>query len=206
VIAATEALLHLGKTVTKIAVQGNSKYTLSVKDPEDNSISEESFDIVVIATPLEIANIELEGIDIPQLTKRPFQTTHVTVVEGHLSKKYFNMAESDDLPDMIGTTEGVSFSSIAVKGKAKEHPVYKIFSRTQLSEEYLTSLFVERTFTKKFQWQAYPVMIPTDEFPPFRLHSQLYYLNAVENALSAMESEAVAAKNIANLIHKSWNL
>jgi len=36
-------------------------------------------------------------------------------------------------------------------------------------------------------------------WPPFKIDEGLFYINAMESAVSAMETEAVAARNIANL-------
>ena len=66
--------------MTKIAlktVDGKPKYEVSV-----GASSPEEFDIVVIAAPLEFANITFEGIDVPQ-QNRAFQVTHVTLVTGN---------------------------------------------------------------------------------------------------------------------------
>ena len=49
-------------------------------------------------------------------------------------------------------------------------------------------------------WEAYPRFSPPERFQPFRLAPGLYLNNAWENAASAMEMSAVAAKNCALLI------
>ena len=49
-------------------------------------------------------------------------------------------------------------------------------------------------------WQAYPHFSPPEHFQPFKLAPGLYLNNAWENAASAMEMSAVAAKNCALLI------
>ena len=36
------------------------------------------------------------------------------------------------------------------------------------------------------------------EWPPFEIAEDLYYINTMESAVSAMETQAVAARNIAN--------
>jgi hypothetical protein len=46
-------------------------------------------------------------------------------------------------------------------------------------------------------WAAYPAFSPPEAFPPFTLAPGLCYANAGENAASAMEVAAVAAKNCA---------
>ena len=49
-------------------------------------------------------------------------------------------------------------------------------------------------------WLAYPHFSPPERFQPFKLTEGLYLNNAWENAASAMEMSAVAAKNCALLI------
>ena len=49
-------------------------------------------------------------------------------------------------------------------------------------------------------WEAYPHFSPPERFQPFKLAPGLYLNNAWENAASAMEMSAVAAKNCALLI------
>lgn len=48
-------------------------------------------------------------------------------------------------------------------------------------------------------WKAYPHFSPPERFPPFQLAGGLFLVNAWENAASAMEMSAVAAKNCALL-------
>ena len=50
------------------------------------------------------------------------------------------------------------------------------------------------------EWKAYPHFSPPERFPPFQLVPGLYLNNAWENAASAMEMSAVAAKNCALLV------
>jgi prenylcysteine oxidase / farnesylcysteine lyase len=51
-------------------------------------------------------------------------------------------------------------------------------------------------------WFAYPKFAPPEEFAPFRLAEGIFYNNALENAASAMEMSAVAAKNNALLVQQ----
>ena len=51
-------------TVTKIK-KLNKEFSVSFSTPS-GEISEEKFDIVVIATPLDVSNIEIEGVELPK--------------------------------------------------------------------------------------------------------------------------------------------
>lgn len=41
---------------------------------------------------------------------------------------------------------------------------------------------------------------PANEWPTFRLAPGLYYVNAMESINSTLETEAVAARNVVNLL------
>ena len=58
------------------------------------------FAAVVIATPLELTNIQFKGIDLPHLPPRKFQSTISTFVTGSLNGSYFglNQAPEGTLP------------------------------------------------------------------------------------------------------------
>lgn len=51
-------------------------------------------------------------------------------------------------------------------------------------------------------WEAYPKFAPPEAFARFELAQGIYYNNAWENAASAMEMSAIAAKNSALLVHQ----
>lgn len=58
-----------------------------------------------------------------------------------------------------------------------------------------------RNETIKINWGAYPHYSAPEVFAPFILDGRhLYYVNAIENAASTMETSAVAAENIARLV------
>lgn len=55
------------------------------------------------------------------------------------------------------------------------------------------------------EWKAYPHFDPPEAFPPFKLTEGVCLNNAWENAASAMEMSAVAAKNCVLLLAKHLN-
>ncbi|KIY92512.1 hypothetical protein MNEG_15451 [Monoraphidium neglectum] len=78
--------------------------------------------------------------------------------------------------------------------------LYKVFSRSALTPDDVDALFVGGSVVDRTPWRAYPVFSPPEEFAPFELAPGLIYNNALENAASAMEVAAVAAKNSALLV------
>ncbi|KAK0567786.1 hypothetical protein OC861_002529 [Tilletia horrida] len=60
----------------------------------------------------------------------------------------------------------------------------KLFSPARLSDERLAELFGAGTvkWVYRKEWDAYPVLEPTSDFPPIVVDEGLYYLNALEPA------------------------
>eukprot|EP00879_Flechtneria_rotunda_P022346 GHRR01023577.1.p1 GENE.GHRR01023577.1~~GHRR01023577.1.p1 ORF type:complete len:446 (+),score=200.88 GHRR01023577.1:606-1943(+) len=81
-------------------------------------------------------------------------------------------------------------------------PLWKIFSEAPLSGDLLEQLFINSTVVVSKGWKAYPRFDPPEKFAPFLLGPALCYNNALENAASAMEVAAVAARNCALLLQK----
>ncbi len=119
------------------------------------------FDNVVIATPFQFSKIEA-GDDVIQhaIDEIPYVSLHVTIFSSpfRLSRSFFNLTDSDPLPDFILTTlakgdtptsgvEGAGkagFFSISIVRKAinsnngKEEYIYKIFSPAKLTADFLS--------------------------------------------------------------------
>lgn len=168
----------------------------------------ETFASVVIAAPLELAGLALDEPLRPRAPPREYQVTVATfVAASRLNATYFGAAGVEDL-DTITTTSNASipFNSVAVHGASGGRKVYKVFSRETLSAGLIRDIFANASAeTQQFVWHAYPVLRPSSPWPAFRLHrgahgGGLYYVNAMESSVSCMETEAVAAKNVALLL------
>ncbi|PRP86811.1 prenylcysteine oxidase [Planoprotostelium fungivorum] len=204
VVKETSAIVRTDTMVNKIRRienEGASKYIVEYDGKAD------TFDVVVIATPLEFSGIDIEEGVLPVEARfqRKYQVTHVTLVEGELDPTYFGHREGDLLPDTIGSVDGkgIPWRSVSIKGRSKggQH-VYKIFSGEEMKEEHLEKMFSKRSDTFHYRWDAYPVLTPNDrEAPPFRLHPGLYYVNGMENYASVIEGESIAGQNVAHLIY-----
>lgn len=100
------------------------------------------------------------------------------------------------------------FNSISIHGKVtrkdgepadKEEYLVKVFSKERAEDEWLESLFgkvgwvyrkvvshsseytdIISTQSNRIQWDAYPVLPPTSQFPPVKIDQGLYYVNAFE--------------------------
>jgi prenylcysteine oxidase / farnesylcysteine lyase len=212
-----DAMLHLGAVVTDVSesnadadADGCRRRTVRWRDSASGAVSEDAFDVVIIAAPLELAGITLPD-DAAALAartnvERRFQVTHVTMVAGQLEPAYFGRASLDELPHCIFTTEtdDVEFTSLCtnVMLNAPHWRLFKIFSRAESDDALLDRLFARRTFVRRWAWHAYPVMKPTpaSQMTPFELADNLYYASAFESAISCMETELYGALNVANLI------
>ena len=206
-----QGLLRVSNATVKTACRVQQIAHLPTGDQQGYMLSLESgeterFDAVIIATPLESAALTFQEISLPKsaYVKRAYQVTHVTLVVGHLNPTYFGGKSASDLPSFIMTTENsaIPFSSLEnIGGKDDpQHTIYKLFSRELISDELLSALFTERQQTERRHWQAYPVLKPMPEWPPFQLGRGLYYVNALESAVSTMETEAMASRNVVNLL------
>jgi prenylcysteine oxidase/farnesylcysteine lyase len=162
-------------------------------------------DLVVLATPAGPSALSFSGVEPPEsaLRSRPFQVTWATFVKGTPRAGYFGLTSAADLPDTVLTVEdeAIAFSSLGLVGASPEGAlVYKLFSREPVAESLLDEMFTRRDAVEQVRWDAYPVLRPGADLPPFRLADGLYWVNAMEFAVSTMETEAVAARNVANLI------
>jgi prenylcysteine oxidase / farnesylcysteine lyase len=170
----------------------------------------DTFDAVVMAVPVELSRIAFDApLDAHvDRTQRAFQVTHVTLVEARLNPAYFGV-QAHALPHLIMTTEDerVPFSSLMAWYRVQEQGEqrgYKIFSRTPISDQLLSELFVDSTWVHRTAFHAYPVLKP-QPMPTFRLHDGLFYVNAIESAFSTMETEAIGARNVASLVASYLN-
>ncbi|KAF5359929.1 hypothetical protein D9758_014001 [Tetrapyrgos nigripes] len=113
-------------------------------------------------------------------------------------------------PSMLLTTwEGVrrggkapEFNSVSYHGKINENEwVVKISSMEPVSDEWLEKVFDGQvTWVYRKEWDAYPVLPPTTEFPPVKVDTGFYYVNAFEPFISTMETETIAARNVVDLL------
>jgi prenylcysteine oxidase/farnesylcysteine lyase len=194
-----DATLHSGSEVAGLS-RAEPGFTVGLSNGRS-----QQHDVVLLATPAGPSTLELNGVEphASALRPRPFQTTWATFVVGEPRSEWFGLTGTAALPDTLLTLEddGIPFSSLGLVGETSEGlPVYKFFSREQLQESLVDEIFPRHEAVEQIRWQAYPVLRPSTDLPPFRLTEGLYWVNAMEFAVSTMETEAVAARNVANLV------
>lgn len=178
------------------------------------------YDIVVIAAPLnrKIANITFKNFSppVPEFSN-PYQQTVATFVHGRLNASFFGYRDpsafhlgaifTTENPKLFINSVGI-VSPVENRGSEEKPPlqsaVWKIFSREVLTKEQLNLLFSSYDSVKVKKWLAYPHYSPPNEFPAIILHDNIYYLNGIEWAASAMEMSSIAAKNAALLAYHRW--
>ncbi|THV06108.1 FAD/NAD(P)-binding domain-containing protein [Dendrothele bispora CBS 962.96] len=168
---------------------------------------------VILAAPFHQTGIKLPSALSSQIPEQPYVHLHVTLLttsSPHMSSEYLNMAPNTKPPSMLLTTwngarqglKAPEFNSISYHGKINEDEwVVKIFSMEAVEDEWLNSMFDGNvSWVYRKEWDAYPVLPPTTEFPPVKLDTGFYYVNAFEPFISTMETETIAARNVVDLL------
>ncbi|XP_024659841.2 prenylcysteine oxidase 1-like isoform X1 [Maylandia zebra] len=183
----------------------------------------ELYDIVVLATPLQASvgsGVQFQGFT-PPFDELPgsYHSTVATIVHGYLNTSFFGFPDprlfpfasvlTTDTPDLffnsVASVCPVNISAGFRRKQPQEAGVYKVFSPQLLEKSQLKTLFRSYYSVQVTEWQAYPRYSSSQRLPPVELHPNLYYLNGIEWAGSAMEMSSVAAKNIALLAYHRWN-
>ena len=80
--------------------------------------------------------------------------------------------------------------------------VWKVFSQKALTSVELNQLFSSQKQLEICDWLAYPhyATNQSEYLGQFEIRPNLFHLNVVEWAASAMEMSVISAKNIANFV------
>lgn len=170
------------------------------------------YDIVIIATPLhdEMSDIDFEDFPSPiENFPQHYHKLTSTFVDGTPNSKYFGVDNPEDLSEEILTcNDTILVNSCGKKTDVLGSPaqVYKVFSNSPPKEDDIKQMFTSKKDIRMFSMMAYPDYSTVgEELPPFVLHDQLYYVNAIELAASAMEMSSIAGKNVALLAYNHWH-
>jgi len=82
----------------------------------------------------------------------------------------------------------------------------KFMSHHPLNDAQLKTIFGERSviWTTVKAWDAYPILTPPTKLDSFIVDDDLYYTNALERAVSTLETSTIAAKNTVALLLRKW--
>jgi prenylcysteine oxidase/farnesylcysteine lyase len=127
----------------------------------------------------------------------------------------------------------VPFNSIGVRQILNDgvRTITKIFSPQRMEDALLKTMYTGIERVDRYEWDSYPVLVPTPSeaslgFPDIELDKGgplligengdgrgtgvvemfggVYHVNAFEGAISTMESEVVAARNVVELMLRRW--
>ncbi|KAI0644039.1 Prenylcysteine lyase-domain-containing protein [Trametes meyenii] len=182
---------------------------------------------VILAAPFHQTGISFKGTPaLAPVPPHPYVRLHVTLLtttSPHPNATHFNLAPGAKVPTTLLTTyDGVrargapepEFNSLTYHGPVRERDgavrrnangeteyVVKIFSKKRVEEAWLERVFEGSVgWVLRKEWDAYPVLPPTTEFPPVKLAEGLYYVNAFEPLISTMETETIASRNVVDLL------
>ncbi|KAI9057359.1 FAD/NAD(P)-binding domain-containing protein [Trametes sanguinea] len=226
-LAESKASLFLDTTVESVSRESQSEPWLVKSSGADAA---RAYRAVILATPFHHANIAISSPELPiaPVPEQPYVHLHVTLLSTsspHASSAYFNLPPETPAPEIILTTSNAARSNPAADPEpafnmlsyltqlryrngtawlnAEGNPewVVKIFSDSAMSDEVLGELFDGQIgWVVRREWDPYPALPPTTEFPPVVLADGLYYVNAFEPLISTMETETLASRNVVDLM------
>lgn len=188
------------KAVQTIVLLPDSKYALHV---DNNS---HVYDYVIIACPIFIEskhNIRFEGFPVDMSPAVKYKRTVATLVHGELNHTNFNYESPINCPhNIFSVNKDLFFNSISVLNPVTpddkyDGKVFKVFSKEVLSEDQLNYLFLNYKSISVKEWFAYPIYNILQRDLSFTLYNNLFYVNAIEWAASAMEMSALSGVNAA---------
>ena len=223
-----EKLLHVsGATLVKAQVTSitfNNKddiirYEIQSHQKENDKTENEQikmYDVVVVATPMHdgLSKIQFKDFQKPiHNFPQTFHTTVATFVAGKPNPKYFNGGVVNIDNSMVIFTQPDSFlnkigiiTPVDWQGANDSARIWKLFSQRPIKDEELAEIFLSHDKITAIDWLAYPDYQSKEvNMPPLLLNSQLYYVNGIELAASAMEMSAIGGRNAALLAFNQWH-
>jgi predicted NAD/FAD-binding protein len=91
--------VELDSKVKSIEKTSNGSFRVLVGD------NASVFDVVVVAVPLEVADIAFDGIDNEKRQLREYQKIYIRLMKGTVDLRYFNLDSSSRVPSIVLTSE-----------------------------------------------------------------------------------------------------
>jgi hypothetical protein len=167
----------------------------------------EVFDNVIIATPLEIADIECDGLSLHGWEPQPYQAVYRRVMRGIFDPNYFGLKKSSDSPSIVLTTKDADpITHFGIQKASNGESLVTISSPKPLDSNVFKGIFKNEGVTVlEHCWKAaYPIFKPITKLPSTRIDKRFMYLNAVEPSVSSMETSALSALNAIRLLTKEY--
>ena len=198
------------------------------------AINTDTFDTVIIASPLQFSNITINptpSIYLP--SPIPYVKLHVTLFTSpqFFEPESFNLPPESILPTVVLTTlpndasDPPPFFSISTLRKVtnpntdppRREYLYKVFSPGPLNPPSLAQLLrpstevkgaspLEITWQYHKIWHSYPYLPPRVTFddPQLDEAGKLWYTSGIEPFISTMETSSLMGMNVARLIVDQW--
>ena len=157
-IKASNATVHLNTTVTDIS-KHEGQYCIKSSTEADSSTSEETFDTVVLAAPLQYSDINVQDAELRHIPdKIPYVKLHVTLFASPrtLNPVFFGLSPTDQCPDSVLTTlqpgdvPDDATDSVGKPGFFSISTLRTVINPQTLEQEYLYKIFspqkVDSTF------------------------------------------------------------
>ena len=175
------------------SIEKTSNGSFRVSSDENISV----FDGVIVAAPLEVADITFDGVANQKRQTREYQKIYIRVMKGSINPNYFNLASSKKMPSIILTSkEADPITRFSINKSTRDESWVTVTSREPIGDDLLDDLFKNGRTILNHTWKAaYPVFKPIQKIPLTCLDNGLIYLNAIESAASSLESSAFAALN-----------
>jgi predicted NAD/FAD-dependent oxidoreductase len=190
-LEASNSKLKLGCKVE--SVEKTSKGSFRVSSKENASV----FDGVIVAAPLEVADISFDGVANQEKQAREYQKIYIKIMQGTVDSRYFNLDASSKLPSIILTSKDADpITRFSINESAGDESWVTVTSTEPIGNSLLDELFRNGRTILDHTWKAaYPVFKPIPKIPSTCLDKGLIYLNVMESAASSLESSAFAALN-----------
>lgn len=218
------ATVNLDTSVSSIKRQSNGTYTVDAAS-SSTLINPTSHDTIILAAPLQFANLSLTPAPLHPPPVIPYVRLHVTIFTcAHaLDPQYFNLGWMDQVPTTVLTTKPSSpdqpliFFSISTlrlihnPSTGQQEYLYKVFSPEPLDQWWLKRIVTANTddaITWKYEkvWHSYPYLEPRVTFEDIQLDAEgkVWYTSGIESFISTMETSSLMGMNVARLVVDEW--
>jgi prenylcysteine oxidase/farnesylcysteine lyase len=197
-VEASNAKVKQNQKITNIERTAEGSYRLS------SETDSEIFDNIIIATPFELADIEFDEIKIPIWKPQQYQTMFTKVKLGIFNPTYFGVNNATDAPAIVLTTKKADpITHYSIHKTQNDQSIVTLTSTEPISDDLFDEILSKSTPVLEHSWKAtYPKFKPILKLPPTQLDNGLFYVNAVEPAVSSMETSALSALNCVKMISK----
>ncbi len=199
--SASKATVKLGQKVDRIEKTHKGNYLLATK------AEKEVFDNVIVATPLEFADIEFDGLSMDGWEPQQYQAVYMRVMRGNFDPEFFGLKKSAHPPAIVLTTKDADpITQIGIKKASNGESLVTISSPKPLKSNLFNDVFKSGGVTVlNHYWKAaYPKFKPITKLPPTRIDKRFMYVNTVEPSVSSMETSALSALNAVRLLAEEY--